>query len=135
MNFSRLFFNKSRSKLASPLILRRFFPDGFPPAGLSEKWKREGNGEESAKGKREGSLSPQSPHSFPFSYAGYHRRVYSSVKSLLAGATLACLTGVILFAFSRLGRHFSGMHAYWCIDSYAPMSANKIFKSHSAVPL
>lgn len=59
--------------------------------------------------------------------AGYHRRVYSSVKSLLAGATLACLTEVILFAFFRLGRHFSGMHAYWCIDSYAPMSANKNF--------
>lgn len=47
------------------------------------------------------------------------------MKSLLAGATLACLTEVILFAFFRLGRHFSGMHAYWCIDSYAPMSANK----------
>ena len=53
MNLSRLFFNKSRSKLASPLILRRFFPDGFPPAGLSQIWKREGNGEESAKEKRE----------------------------------------------------------------------------------
>ena len=52
--------------------------------------------------------------------------VYYSVKSLLAGATLACLTEVILFAFFRLGRHFSGMRAYWCIDSYAPISANKI---------
>ena len=80
----------------------------------------------SGKGRREGRLSPQSPHSFPFSaqhpttfgacYAGYHRRVYSSVKSLLAGAALASLTEVILFAFFRLGRHFSGMRAYWCID-------------------
>ena len=104
--------------------------------------KGEGDGEESAKWKRDGKkekgrevLSPI-PSLFPFlsptSYhfwclhAGYHRRVYSSVKSLLAGATLACLTEVILFAFFRLGRHFSGMHAYWCIDSYAPISANKI---------
>ena len=98
--FPIIFFNKSRSKLASPLILRRFFPDGFLPTGLSQKWKREENGEESAKGKgrREWSLSPQSPHSYPFSaqhpatfdacYVGCHRRVYSSVKSLLAGATL-----------------------------------------------
>ena len=148
-------FNKSRSKLASPLILRRRFPDGFPSAGLSQKWKKPWktlygrckkgrgigrkaqNGKGTGKGRREGRFSPQSPHSFPFSaqhpttfgarYAGYHRRVYSSVKSLLAGATLACLTEVILFAFFRLGRHFSGMHAYWCIDSYAPMSANKNF--------
>ena len=59
--------------------------------------KGEGNGEESSngkgtgKGRREGRLSPQSAHSFPFSaqhpttfgacYAGYRRRVYSSVKS------------------------------------------------------
>lgn len=114
-------------------------PDGFLPTGLSQKWKQEGNGEESAKGKREKGREPSSPISslFPFlrqhpttfgaRYAGYHRRVYSSVKSLLAGATSACLTEVILFAFFRLGRHFSGMHAYWCIDSYAPMSANKNF--------
>ena len=85
------------------------------------------------KGRKEGSLSPQSPRSFPFSgniLPLSAPAMQASVKSLLAGATLACLTEVIFLAFFRLGRHFSCMHAYWCIDSYAPISANKIWIHH-----
>ena len=40
------------------------------------------------------------------------------------------LTEVILFAFFRIGRHFSCVHAYCCFGSYAPTSANKILIHH-----